>query len=182
MSTAEALIGRRGHRRATLSVILGSAGDRPDDYLRELGVSAGSRADEVAIKEMIPYLRGRTREGVVGELREGLRAAGVNIADVPVYHDEVDALRGELTTPGRLAATDDGTPRVLLAPCHRLRDEINALLLSLGASVVDRRGRDRRLPQAHGRRRWTTASKPTGSPEGSPRATELVAELARSAA
>ena len=138
LTTAEALIGRRGHRRATLSLILGSAGDRPDDYMRELGVSAGSRADEVAIKEMIPYLRGRTREGVVGALSDGLRSAGVDLSQVPVYYDEVDALRGELTTPGRLAATDDGAPRVLLAPSHRLRDEIHALLMSLGARVVER--------------------------------------------
>ena len=138
LSTAEALIGKRGRRRASLSLILGSAGDRPDDYLRQLGMTAGSRADEVALKEMIPYLRGRTRESVIGELSGGLKAAGMDVSALPIYYDELDAIRGELTTPGRLAATEDGTPRVLLAMCHRLRDEINSLLTSLGAESVER--------------------------------------------
>lgn len=137
LDTAEALVGPRGNRRATMSLIVGTAGDRPDDYVRALANMAGSRADEVAIREGVPYLRGRSRESVVGELREGLRAAGVALADVPVYNDEVDAIRGELTTPGRLAAISDGSPRVLVAMCHRLRDEINSLLKSLGAQTAE---------------------------------------------
>ena len=135
--TAEALVGPRGSRRATLSLIIGSAGDRPDDYIRAMAALAGARADEVAIREGIPYLRGRSRESVIGELREGLRSAGVATANVPVYHDEVDAIRRELTTPGRLASVTDGSPRVLVAMCHRLRDEINALLKSLGAETAE---------------------------------------------
>ena len=137
LDTAEAIVGRRGRRRARLSVIIGSAGDRPDDYIRGLAAAAGARADEVAIREGIPYLRGRSRASVIGELREGLRSAGVAAASVPVYEDEVAAIRGELGTPGRLAATDDGTPRVLVAMCHRLRDEIRDLLLSIGAQPVE---------------------------------------------
>jgi cyanophycin synthetase len=136
LDTCEALIGKRGKRRATLTVIFGSAGDRPDDYLRELAATAGSRADQVALKEMIPYLRGRTREGVLGELRTGLRSAGVDVSKVPVYTDEIDAIRGELTDPTRFAG-DDSQPRLLLALSHRLRDEINALLLGLGAVPVE---------------------------------------------
>ncbi len=137
LDTAEALVGRRRRRRATLSVVIGSAGDRPDDYISALAAAAGARADEVAIREGIPYLRGRSRASVIGELREGLRSAGVAAASVPVYEDEVAAIRGELTTPGRLAATDDETPRVLVAMCHRLRDEIKQLLLSMGARPVE---------------------------------------------
>ena len=137
LDTAEAMVGRRGRRRATLSVVIGSAGDRPDDYIRALAAAAGARADETAIREGIPYLRGRSRASVIGELREGLRSAGVAAAAVPVYDDEVEAIRGELTTVGRLAATADETPRVLVAMCHRLRDEINVLLRSLGARPVD---------------------------------------------
>lgn len=140
LNTAEALVGKRGKRRATLSVILGTAGDRPDDYIRALARAAGSRADEVAIKESIPYLRGRTRASVLGELREGLRSAGVAAAAVPVYGDEFEAIRGELTTPGRLASSDDGTPRVLVAMCHRLRNEIRDFLESVGATTVDEPG------------------------------------------
>jgi cyanophycin synthetase len=137
MDTAEALIGRRGRRGATLSVLIGSAGDRPDDYLRAMAAMAGSRADEVAIREGIPYLRGRTRESVIGELREGLRSAGVASTSVPVYHDEVAGVRGELTTPGRLAAITDGSPRVFVAMCHRLRDEVHDVLIGLGGQAVE---------------------------------------------
>jgi cyanophycin synthetase len=137
MDTAEALIGRRGRRGATLSVLIGSAGDRPDDYLRAMAAMAGSRADEVAIREGIPYLRGRTRESVIGELREGLRSAGVASTSVPVYLDEVAGVRGELTTPGRLAAITDGSPRVFVAMCHRLRDEVHDVLIGLGGQAVE---------------------------------------------
>ncbi len=137
LDTAEALVGKRGRRRATLSVIIASAGDRPDDYIRGLAAAAGKRADEVAIREGVTYLRGRSRASVIGELREGLRSAGVAAASVPVYEDEVAAVSGELSTPGRLAATDDETPRVLVAMCHRLRDEIKELLLSVGARPVE---------------------------------------------
>ena len=42
LDTAEALVGRRGRRRATLSVIIGSAGDRPDDYIRALAAAGRS--------------------------------------------------------------------------------------------------------------------------------------------
>ena len=136
IESAEGLIGRRGKRRGTLSVVIGTAGDRPDDYLRALAQAAGAAADEIAIKESLTYLRGRTRAGVIGELREGLRAAGVAAAAVPVYEDEMQAIRGELTTPGRLAATEDGTPRVLVGMAHRLRDEIAEMLESLGARPV----------------------------------------------
>jgi cyanophycin synthetase len=137
LDTAEALVGKRGKRRATLSVLIGTAGDRPDDYLRSLASMAGSRADEVAIREGIPYLRGRSRESVIGELREGLRSAGVAAANVPVYHDEVSGVRGELTTPGRLAAITDGSPHVLVAMCHRMRDEVHDVLVGLGGQPVE---------------------------------------------
>jgi cyanophycin synthetase len=138
IDTAEALIGRRGHRRATLSVAIGSAGDRPDDYIRGIGRIAGSRADEVAIKEGLPYLRGRSRASVIGELREGLHQAGASATAVPIYEDELDAIRGELTTPGRLAARDDDTPRVLFVMTHRLRGEIAEFLAGAGfVSITD---------------------------------------------
>ena len=74
-------------------MIIGSAGDRPDDYIRALAAAAGARADEVAIREGVPYLRGRSRASVIGELRGGLRSAGVAATSVPVYEDEVDAIR-----------------------------------------------------------------------------------------
>lgn len=137
LDTAEALVGPRGRRRATLSVIVGSAGDRPDDALRELGELAARRADELAIKEDLPFLRGRTRASVVGELRAGIRAAGTNPGGVPVYIDEQTALRQELTTPGRMAADTTGTPRVILLMCHAHREEVAAYLASEGFVATD---------------------------------------------
>ncbi|MDQ3443223.1 MAG: Mur ligase family protein [Chloroflexota bacterium] len=43
----------------TMIAVVGSAGDRPDDALTELGRLAGERADVVVIKDTIKYLRGR---------------------------------------------------------------------------------------------------------------------------
>jgi cyanophycin synthetase len=133
LETAESLIGPRGRRTATLTTIVGSAGDRPDDYIRSLGAMAGQRSDEVAIKEGMHFLRGRSRASLVGELREGLKAVGVAAASVPVYDDEEAAIRGEMTDPERMAGTEDGTVRVVILMAHQLRDEVAAFLSSIGA-------------------------------------------------
>lgn len=132
LDTADGLLGRRGNRRGTVTAIIGTAGDRPDDALRAIGRVAAARADEVAIKESLPYLRGRTRAGVIGELKEGIRAGGMNPAPVPAYETELDALRGELSVEGRLAATRDGTPRVVLLMCHSERDVVHKWLIGAG--------------------------------------------------
>jgi cyanophycin synthetase len=132
LDTVEALIGPRGKRAATLSLIVGSAGDRPDDQLRDLAKVAAERADELALKEDLPFLRGRTRESTLGELREGFRAGGVKPAAVPVYIDERTALRGELETPGRMGADDGGTPRVVVLMCHAHREEVAEYLAKAG--------------------------------------------------
>ena len=68
LDTVDALIGKRGKRVATLSTIVGTAGDRPDDGLRAVGRLAGERSDQIAIKETLHYLRGRSRQSVIGEL------------------------------------------------------------------------------------------------------------------
>ncbi|HYI23634.1 MAG TPA: Mur ligase family protein, partial [Candidatus Limnocylindrales bacterium] len=130
--TIEGLVGKRDKRRATVSVIIGAAGDRPDDAMRAVGQLAARRADDVAIKEDLPFLRGRTRASAIGELREGIRAGGTNPTSVPVYELELDGLVGELTTPGRLAATDDGTPRVVMLMCHAERDAVASFLADEG--------------------------------------------------
>jgi cyanophycin synthetase len=137
LDTVEALIGRRGRRRATLSLVMGSAGDRPDDALRELAELAARHADEVALKEDLPFLRGRSRASVLGELRAGIRAAGVNPAGVPVYIDEATALREELTTPGRLAADESDSARVLVLMCHAHREEVAAYLAEAGFTAAN---------------------------------------------
>jgi cyanophycin synthetase len=132
----EAIVGRRGRRRATVSAVVGTAGDRPDDTLRAIGRIAATRADQVAVKETLKYLRGRTRQGVVGELLAGIRLGGVRGADVPVYEDEPAAVRGELTGPDRLAAAVDDRPRVLVVLCHADRPGVEQALLELGGRLV----------------------------------------------
>ena len=79
-----------------ITVIIGTAGDRPDDTLRGIGRIAAERAQRVAIKQTLRYLRGRTAESVVGELMAGVVAGGGDAADVAIYESETAALRAEL--------------------------------------------------------------------------------------
>ena len=115
------------------------AGDRPDDTLRGIGRIAAQRAQRVAIKETLHYLRGRTAESVVGELLAGVAAAGAAPGDVPVYRSETEALRAELN--GAAGATANGgrsdAPRVIVLMCHEEREAVFELLSSLGARPVD---------------------------------------------
>ncbi len=136
LDVAEGLVGSRRERRgrAFLSIIIGTAGDRPDDSVRGIGRIAAARADEVAIKETLHYLRGRTRESMVGEFHEGIRGAGARRRDVVVYETEALAVRGELTDPGRLASGP--LPGVLVIMCHAERDDVVATILDLGGVAV----------------------------------------------
>ena len=54
---------RRREGRAFVTFIVGLAGDRPDDTLRGVGRQVASRVDRFVQKEMLHYLRGRTRVG-----------------------------------------------------------------------------------------------------------------------
>jgi cyanophycin synthetase len=130
---AEAILGPVGRRVGSLTAVVGTAGDRPDDTLRGIGRIAAQRADELAIKETQRYLRGRSRQSVIGELRTGMRQGGLKSAvEVPVYIDEPTAVRGELSEDGRLAALDDGTPRIVLLMCHVDRLGVEKVLAELG--------------------------------------------------
>jgi cyanophycin synthetase len=136
LDLADGLLGQRGQRSGSVTAIIGTAGDRPNDSLRELGRIAGSRAEEVAIKETLRYLRGRSRRAVIGEFQAGLRSAGRRVSEVPIYEDEPGSLHGELTTEGRLAATDDGNLRLVLIMCHADRPGAERVLRQLGATPV----------------------------------------------
>ena len=74
LDVADGIAGGAAGRAAPITVIVGTAGDRPDDTLRGIGRIAGRRADRVAIKETLRYLRGRTRQSVVGEILAGVRS------------------------------------------------------------------------------------------------------------
>ena len=79
---------------------IGTAGDRTDDILQGFAVRAALGSDHLAIAELKKYLRGRPREDVIAQLRHGAARAGKH--DVPVYVDELRALRGMLaaSSPG----------------------------------------------------------------------------------
>jgi cyanophycin synthetase len=130
LDVAEGIAGGAAGRAAPITAIIGTAGDRPDDTLRGIARIAAERTQRVAIKETQKYLRGRSRESIVGELMAGIRAAGVPTADVPIYESETAALRAEL-------ADATGKPRIILLLCHEERDEVFALLATLGAKPID---------------------------------------------
>jgi hypothetical protein len=102
-----------------------------------MGAIAAARAQRVAIKETLGYLRGRTREAVVGELRAGATAAGWR-GEIPVYESEAIALRAELNGAG--AAATGARPdqaRVVVLLCHEDRSGVFALLGELGFRPVE---------------------------------------------
>ncbi len=142
LDVAEGIAGGAAGRAAPITVIIGTAGDRPDDTLRGIGRIAAERAQRVAIKETQRYLRGRTRESVVGELLAGVVAGGRSQDEVPVYPSETVALRAELngtgsTTTGDARGTRPGGARVVVLMCHEERDAVFALLDELGARPID---------------------------------------------
>ena len=75
-------------------VAICTAGDRTDAILHAFALRAALGSDHLAIAELQHYLRGRSREDIIDQLREGAREAGVD--DVPEYEDELHALRAML--------------------------------------------------------------------------------------
>jgi cyanophycin synthetase len=71
-----------------------TAGDRTDAILHAFAFRAAVGADHLGIAELRHYLRGRTREGIVDQLRAGAARAGTR--DVAIYEDELHALCGML--------------------------------------------------------------------------------------
>ena len=76
LDVAQGIAAGAAGRAAPITAIIGTAGDRPDDTLRGIGRIAAERAQRVAIKQTLRYLRGRTAESVVGELLVGIVAGG----------------------------------------------------------------------------------------------------------
>jgi cyanophycin synthetase len=136
LGVAAALAGGAAARTAPITVIIGTAGDRPDDTLEGLGRIAAGRADRVAIKETRKYLRGRGAEEVVAHLLTGVRAGGSS-GDVPVYESEVEALRAELAMVPTDATGRPESARIIVLLCQEQRAEVFDLLASLGARPVE---------------------------------------------
>jgi cyanophycin synthetase len=120
-----------GGRRAPISGIVGLAGDRPDDTLRGVGKQVARRVDRFVQKEMLHYLRGRTRESVLGEIRAGALEGGWK-GDIPVYGDEPEALGAELD---RTEAAEQ--PEVIFLLCHEDREGVYRLIADRGLSPVE---------------------------------------------
>jgi cyanophycin synthetase len=157
LDVAEGIAGGAAGRAAPVTAIIGTAGDRPDDTLRGIGRIAAQRAQRVAIKQTLAYLRGRTAASVVGELLAGVVEGGKAVADVPIYDSETEALRAELN--GAAGAGADGgrsnAPRVIVLMCHEDRIGVFELLDRLGARPVDVATELTELvPRLQGRPRW----------------------------
>ena len=139
LDVAEAIARATGtpERRAPITAIVGLAGDRPDDTLRGVGRIVAERVDRFVQKEMLHYLRGRTRESVLGEVRAGAIDGGWS-ADIPVYGSELEAMAGELdrTEPTRGGSPDEGA-EVIFLMCHEQREEIFELLAERGLRAVE---------------------------------------------
>ena len=139
LDVAQGIAAGAAGRAAPITAIIGTAGDRPDDTLRGIGRIAAERAQRVAIKQTLKYLRGRTAESVVGELMAGIVAGGGDAAEVPIYTTEPEALQAELN--GAAAAIAHGgrsdAARVVVLMCHEDRDGVFELLDRLGARPVD---------------------------------------------
>ena len=149
LDVADGIAAGGAARTWPLTLIIGTAGDRPDDTIRGIGRIAGARARRVAIKETVGYLRGRDPAEMVEVLRAGIaegagevtaagRPGAVDPAAVPVYESEVAALRAELAVAGGPdAAGRPDQPAVIALMCHAERDDVFRLLADLGARPVD---------------------------------------------
>jgi cyanophycin synthetase len=118
-------------RRAPISAIVGLAGDRPDDTLRGVGRQVAQRVDRFIQKEMLHYLRGRTRQAVIGEIRAGALEGGWTGA-IPVYGTEPEALGAELDR------TEEALrPEVIVLLCHEDREGVYRLIAERGLRPID---------------------------------------------
>jgi cyanophycin synthetase len=117
--------GKRGRGKVRLAV--GTAGDRTDEILHNLGVLAGS-ADDVVISEKRHYLRGRPLDEMNGILREGIAEAGYT-GEVAAIETELGALK---TLLGRSRRGD-----VAAVMSHVERPDIFAWLEGEGFKPVD---------------------------------------------
>jgi UDP-N-acetylmuramyl tripeptide synthase len=108
-----------------LVAVIGSAGDRPDDALIELGRMAGAAADKVIGKDTVKYLRGRETGDIPALLTRGVNEAGVN--DFAVFPSEYAAFTEALD----FAEVDDA----IVIMCIEDIDQVLARLGEIGVSI-----------------------------------------------
>ena len=97
LEVCRALVGRtsRDDGRGRIRLGLGTAGDRTDEMLRNMGELAGRGADEVVIAEKRHYLRGRGLEEMNDLFREGVARGGFD-GEVIAYPTELETLKALL--------------------------------------------------------------------------------------
>jgi cyanophycin synthetase len=136
LDVARRLAGRRRTR-----VAIGTAGDRTDEILRNLGRLAGEAADEVVICEKPHYLRGRELQAMNALLRQGVADGGYR-GQVEAYASELEALQ---TLVARARAGD-----VIAVMTHVERTEIAEWLQAEGFVPVSAERLRERLADAAG--------------------------------
>jgi cyanophycin synthetase len=129
LDVARQLVQRPGtsRRRGLVRLAVGTAGDRTDEILRNLGRLAGAGADDVVICEKRHYLRGRDLAGMNRILRAGVKEGG--------FTGTVEALPTELAAlQALLARARKGD--VVAVMTHVERTEIADWLKSAGYRPV----------------------------------------------
>lgn len=104
---------------------LGTAGDRSDDLIRNLGAIGARGSDTMVIVHKREYLRGRD----AGELDELYRAGAseVGVEEVPAYSSELAGIQALVERAHR--------GDVVALMCHQDRAEVVMWLLEIGATV-----------------------------------------------
>jgi cyanophycin synthetase len=120
-------LARQGARRGKVRLAVGTAGDRTDAILHNLGALAGAGADDVVICEKPHYLRGREMEAMNAILRAGVAAGGF-IREVEAHPSELAALQALL----KRARSGD----VVAVMTHVERIEIGDWLAAAGFKPV----------------------------------------------
>jgi len=98
-------------------IVLGQAGDRDDASIRDLVRAACALApDQVIVKEMLSYLRGRAEGEIPALITTTLLDTGMPAARISQAPDEIAALRQALAwaRPGDL----------VVIPVHASRDDV----------------------------------------------------------
>ncbi len=87
-----------------LWLIIGTAGDRPNETFQALGRMSAEASDHIILKDMLSYLRGRQPGEMQGLMDEGVRAGGGR--SLALVSDEISAIDLSLTDlrPGDVVA------------------------------------------------------------------------------
>jgi len=112
---------------ARIWLLIGTAGDRTDEFLEDFAEVGARGADQLGITEKEQFLRGRTAESMIEVLRRGAARGGKS--GIPVYPTELAGLQAHLS---------EAAPGDVVSVCaHAQRAEIFAWLDEKGAVPLD---------------------------------------------